>query len=722
MSGRNTIAYARSDDGIVTLLLDDPEKSANTMTSEYQDSMDAALDRLEAELADVTGVIITSAKSTFFAGGDLNRLLTATPDDAEEMTRRATRVKGQLRRLETLGRPVVAAVNGTALGGGAEITLACHHRVVLDDPKIRLGFPEVTLGLLPGGGGVVRLTRLLGIKPALEEFLLRGQQVDPQKALALGLVSELATDREDLLAKAKAFILANPNVQAPWDVKGFKLPGGDPSSPALSGYVTALPAVLRKQSKGAPAPAPHNIVCAAIEGARVGFDTALLIETRYFIELVIGQISTNMIQGHFFDMQAIAKGASRPQGYERSTFSKVGILGAGMMGAGIAYVSAKTGIDVVLKDVSLEGAERGKAYSAKLVEKAVSRGTATEANGAALLARITVTADPADLAGCDLVIEAVFEDPALKAKVFGEADAVVGPEALIASNTSTLPITGLAEGVTRPEDFIGMHFFSPVDKMALLEIIRGKQTSDAALARALDFARQIRKTPIVVNDSRGFFTSRVFGSFTREGISLLADGAAPASVEQATAQAGYPVPVLRLVDEVSLTLSRNVREEYKRAAIESGKGWVPHPSEPIVERMVTEFDRGGRAAGAGFYDYVDGKRVGLWPGLVEHFGAGSNPDLPLIDMIERMLFAQALEAVKCVDEGVITTAAEANVGSLLGIGFPGWTGGVIQYINGYPGGTTAFVARAKELADRYGDRFLPPASLMAKADAGEKFL
>ncbi|MUL74509.1 3-hydroxyacyl-CoA dehydrogenase NAD-binding domain-containing protein [Mycolicibacterium sp. CBMA 226] len=720
MTRPNTILYSRSDDGVVTLVLDDPDKSANTMTTEYQDSMDAALDRLEAEKDQVVGVILTSAKKTFFAGGDLNRLRATGPDDAEESTRRATRIKRQLRRLERFGRPVVAAINGTALGGGAEITLACHHRIVLDDPAIRLGFPEVTLGLLPGAGGVVRSTRLLGIRSALENLLLKGQQIDVREALKIGLVHELATDLADLMAKSLTYIKEHPDACAPWDVKGFKIPGGDATDPKLSAYITALPAVLRKNSKGAPAPAPHHIVCAAVDGARVDFDTAQKIETRYFVDLATGQISTNMIQGRFFDMQAIAKGASRPDGYERTTFQKVGVVGAGMMGAGIAYACAKAGIDAVLKDVSPEAAERGKAYSVQLTDKAVARGAMTGDAAAALLDRIQISSDAADLGSCDLVIEAVFEDPALKAKVFGEVDAIVTDETLIASNTSSLPITGLAEGVSRPADFIGLHFFSPVDKMQLLEVIRGEQTSDATLARALDFARQIRKTPIVVNDSRGFFTSRVFGSFTREGVSLLADGVAPSSIEQATGQAGYPVPVLQLVDEVSLTLSRKVREEYKRAALESGNKWTPHPSEPVIDRMVNEFGRGGRAAGAGFYDYVDGKRVGLWSGLAEHFGGGSGSAIPLQDMIDRMLFAQALEAIKCIDEGVITTAAEANVGSLLGIGFPGWTGGVIQYINGYPGGTTAFVARAKELADWYGERFVPSDSLRAKAETGEK--
>jgi len=721
MAEPTVILYDHGGDGIVTLVLDDPGKSANTMTDEYRDSMDAVLDRLERDRDDVTGVIITSAKKTFFAGGNLNRLLAVGPDDAAEFAASVTRTKSQLRRLERLGRPVVAAINGSALGGGAEITLACHHRIALDDPKLRIGFPEVTLGLLPGAGGVVRTTRLIGIQPALDQLLLTGAQITPAKALALGLVDEVATDRDDLLARARAFIAANPDARAPWDVTGFQFPGGGPTSPAVSAYITALPASLRKRSRGAPAPAPHNIACAAIEGARVGFDTAQAIETRYFVELVTGQIAKNMIQSRFFDTQAIAKGRSRPEGHEKARFTKVGIVGAGMMGAGIAYSCAAAGMRVVLKDVDAEGAERGKAYSTKLLDKAVATGKRSAEQRDEHLARITATGDTADLAGCDIVVEAVFEDPELKKQVFAELQDVVDPDALLGSNTSTLPITGLAGGVRRPEDFVGLHFFSPVDKMPLLEIIRGERTSDRTLARAFDFAMAIGKTPIVVNDSRGFFTSRVFGAFTREGVSMLADGVPAATIEQATAQAGYPVPALRLVDEVSLSLTKKVRAEYKRGAIEAGKQWVPHPSDAVILAMVDEHGRSGRAAGAGFYDYVDGKRTGLWPGLADAFGPADPHAAPLADLVERPLFAQALETVRCFDEGVLTSVADANVGSLLGIGFPAWTGGVIQYINGYPGGTTGFVARAKELADRYGDRFVPPASLVALAESGEPF-
>jgi 3-hydroxyacyl-CoA dehydrogenase/enoyl-CoA hydratase/3-hydroxybutyryl-CoA epimerase len=391
------------------------------------------------------------------------------------------------------------------------------------------------------------------------------------------------------------------------------------------------------------------------------------------------------------------------------------------MGAGIAYSCARAGMDVVLKDVDLATAAKGKDYSQKLLEKAISRGRSTTEQRDEMLARITPTADVADLAGCDLVIEAVFEDPALKKKVFGEILDVVDPQALLCSNTSTLPITDLATGVDRPADFLGLHFFSPVDKMPLVEIIRGAQTSDAALAAAIDVVQQIRKTPIVVNDSRGFFTSRVIGTFITEGIAMLAKGAAPASIEQASSQAGYPTPVLQLVDELTLTLTRKIREETRRGVEAAGGTWTPHPADPVVDAMVLEHQRPGRAGGAGFYEYEAGKRVRLWPDLAEHFGPFRPDAIPFEDMKERMLFIEALETVRCFDEGVITSVADANIGSIMGIGFPPWTGGVVQFINGYPGGLSGFVARAKELVDRYGDRFTPPPSLIAKADAGECF-
>ncbi|RAJ69048.1 3-hydroxyacyl-CoA dehydrogenase/enoyl-CoA hydratase/3-hydroxybutyryl-CoA epimerase [Streptomyces sp. Amel2xB2] len=724
MPESTTIRWEQDETGVVTLVLDDPDQSANTMNAAFKESLGVVADRLEREneAGNVRGVIVTSAKKTFFAGGDLNDLIRARPEDAEEVFEGSMQIKRDLRRIETLGKPVVAAVNGAALGGGFEIALACHHRVALDAKGSKIGCPEATLGLLPAGGGVTRTVRLLGIADALLNVLLQGQQYFPAKAKEKGLVHEVVESEEAMLAAARAFIDANPESVQPWDVKGYKIPGGTPSNPKFAANLPAFPANLRKQTAGAPYPAQHNILAAAVEGSQVDFELAQVIEARYFVELVTGQIAKNMIQAFFFDMQAVNAGRSRPQGIEPRPVRKVLVLGAGMMGAGIAYSCAKAGIDVVLKDVSAEAAEKGKAYSEGLLAKALKRGRTTEAKRDALLARITPTADPQDAAGCDAVIEAVFEDPALKHKVFQEIQDVVEPDALLCSNTSTLPITTLAEGVERQGDFIGLHFFSPVDKMPLVEIIKGRATGEETLARAFDLVQQIKKTPIVVNDSRGFFTSRVIGHFINEGVALVGEGVEPATVEQAAAQAGYPAKVLSLMDELTLTLPRKIREETRRGLEAEGVEWRPHPADAVIDRMVDEFGRTGRSGGAGFYDYdEDGKRGKLWPGLREHFTKDADPGIPFEDMKERMLFAEALDTVRLFEEGVLTSVADANIGSIMGIGFPPWTGGVIQYINGYEGGPAGFVARARELKERYGDRFDVPELLAEKAAKGEVF-
>jgi 3-hydroxyacyl-CoA dehydrogenase/enoyl-CoA hydratase/3-hydroxybutyryl-CoA epimerase len=719
----DTIKWEKDDDGIVLLTLDDPNQSANTMNRAYAESMAATLDRLEAEKDDITGVVITSAKNTFFAGGDLNDLRRAGKDDAPELAEMIRAGKRQLRRLETLGVPVCAAINGAALGGGLEICLACHRRIAVDDPKVQMGFPEVQLGLLPGAGGVVRTVRMLGIAEALLKLLMQGQRLRPAQAKETGILDEIVATQDELVPAAKAWVKARAAeeepVQQPWDVKGYKMPGGTPSNPKLAQNLPAFPANLRKQLKGANYPAPHHIMAAAVEGAQVDFETASEIEGRYFVDLLTGQVAKNMIQAFFFDLQRVNGDRDRPEGIEPFQAKKVVVLGAGMMGAAIAYVCAKAGIEVVLKDVSLEAAEKGKQYSLTLVEKAVARGRSTQEKGDALLARITPTDDPAAAAGADLVIEAVFEDPAVKAQVFAEIEPHLADGALLGSNTSTLPITGLAEGVSRPEEFIGLHFFSPVDKMPLLEIIKGEKTSEETLYRALDVAKQIKKTPIVVNDSRGFFTSRVIGTFINEGVGMLLEGVPAASIEQASNQAGYPAPVLQLSDELNLNLARKIRDATKAAIEAEGGVFQDRASFGVVDRML-EAGRGGKLAGAGYYDYEEGKRVGLWKGLKELFPEMDDPaSISLKDLEERMLFAEALETVKCLDEGVIESVADANIGSILGIGFPGWTGGVLQYINGYEGGVAGFVARARELAAKYGERFEPPASLVEKAERGE---
>ncbi|WP_319456607.1 MULTISPECIES: 3-hydroxyacyl-CoA dehydrogenase NAD-binding domain-containing protein [unclassified Mycobacterium] len=705
-----TIQWDKDADGIVTLTLDDPTGSANVMNEHYQESMHYAVECLLAEKDSITGVVITSAKKTFFAGGDLKAMINLGPENAGEAFDTVENVKRDLRALETLGKPVVAAINGAALGGGLEIALACHHRIAADVKGSVLGLPEVTLGLLPGGGGVTRTVRMLGIQTAFVSVLSQGTRFKPAQAKELGLVDEVLPTVEELVPAAKAWIKANPDSHVqPWDVKGYKMPGGTPSTPSLAAILPSFASLLRKQLKGAPMPAPRAILAAAVEGAQVDFDTASRIESRYFTSLVTGHVAKNMIQAFFFDLQYINSGGSRPEGIGKTPITKIGVLGAGMMGAGIAYVSAKAGFDVVLKDVSIEAAQKGKAYSEKLEAKALERGKTTQEKSDALLARITPTADPADFKGVDFVVEAVFESVELKHKVFQEIEDVVEPNALLGSNTSTLPITELATGVKRQDDFIGIHFFSPVDKMPLVEIIRGEKTSDEALARVFDYTLAIGKTPIVVNDSRGFFTSRVIGTFVNEALAMLGEGVEPTSIEQAGSQAGYPAPPLQLSDELNLELMHKIAVASRKGIEDAGGTYEAHPAEAVVEKMI-DLERPSRLKGTGFYEYVDGKRVGLWSGLKETFNSGTSQP-PLQDMIDRMLFAEALETQKCIDEGVLTSTADANIGSIMGIGFPPWTGGSAQYIVGYPGGKEGFVARAKELAAKYGDRFTPPASL-----------
>lgn len=708
----NIIEWSIRLDGIVILTINDPTKSTNTMNADYIASMGQTVDRLERERDQIKGVILTSAKKTFFAGGDLGDLLAVRPEDAGAFFDSAERIKSDLRRLERLGKPVVAAINGAALGGGLELALACHARIALKGAKV--GLPEVGLGLLPGGGGVTRTVRMLGINEALTKLLLQGQVYSADDALALGLVNEVADSVDELIDTASRWIDEHPDADQAWDRKGYRIPGGTPASPSLAAVLPAFPANLRKQIRGANLPAPIAIMSAAVEGSQVDFATASTIESRYLTELATGQVAKNMISTFFFDSQHIKSGGSRPAGFPRRAVEKVVVLGAGMMGAGIAHVCAKAGIDVILKDVTVERAQHGKDYSVKIVDKAVSRGKMTRELADDLLSRIHPTDRPEDAAGADLLIEAVFEDPALKQSVVKEIEPFLADDAVLGSNTSTLPISGLAENVTRPTAFIGLHFFSPVDKMNLLEIIVGSQTDDETLARAFDFAQQIAKTPIVVNDSRGFFTSRVIGKFLDEAIAMVGEGISPSSIEQAGLQAGYPAAPLQLYDELTLTLPRKIREETKAATLAVGEEWIEHGSEAVVDRLIDEFDRKGRSTGGGFYEYEDGKRVRLWTGLTEHF---TKPDttIPFEDMKERMLFAEAIDTVKCLDEGVLRSVPDANIGSVLGIGFPAWTGGVIQFINSYPGGVAGFVARATELAQKYGERFEVPASLKERA-------
>ncbi|MBO0827944.1 MAG: enoyl-CoA hydratase/isomerase family protein [Streptosporangiales bacterium] len=715
------ISYEVDADRVVTLTIDQPGASANVMNPAYADAMGAALDRLEAERDEIAGVVVTSAKKTFVAGADLDVLVRVTPGRADEFLAELTRVKDQMRRLERLGRPVVAALNGSALGGGFEIALACHHRVCLDDDGIRLGLPEVTLGVAPGGGGITRMVRLLGLEAAFP-YLTEGRQLRPSEAKAAGLVDALVPDREALLAEAKAWALANPDARQPWDTDGYRLPGGSPASPSKQNLVAAAPALMHSKTHGV-FPAPKAILAAAVEGALVDVDTALTIESRYLVELVTGQVAKNMITAFWFQLNAIKSGRSRPDGFDRRATSRLGVLGAGMMGAGIAQVSALAGIDVVLKDVDLATAERGKATVAALLDERVGKGKLTAERRDATLTRITPTGDAAALDGCDLVIEAVFENRDLKRQVTAEAESHVAGDAVIASNTSTLPITGLAEAVPDPKRFVGLHFFSPVHRMPLVEIIRGGETSDETLARAFDYVLQIKKTPIVVNDSRGFFTSRVFAAYALEGIAMLAEGVPAPLIENVARRAGQPVGPLAVTDEVTHTLVWHIREQTiadLRAAGSAPEGnhLVDHPAFAVVDTFVNELGRTGKGAGAGFYDYPEGGTKRLWPQLATRYGR-TDAGVPEDDVRDRLLFAQSIDTVRCLEAGVLTSVADANIGSIFGLGFPAWTGGALQFVNAY--GLKEFVERADYLAERYGPRFTPPALLRERAMRNDPF-
>ncbi len=704
------IRYEKDEQNIVTLTLDMPGRNANVINAAFGAALAEALARLQAE-ADLAGVILTSAKKTFLAGADLEDLDLFS--DAAKVFAGSQALKAGFRQLETLGKPVVAALNGTAVGGGFELALACHHRVALDDPTIKFGFPEVTLGLLPGGGGVVRLTRMIGLQNAFP-YLMEGKQVKPQEAKAAGLIDDLAADGDELMAKARAWIAAHPKAQQPWDMPGYKMPGGNAQNPKVVQMLAIAPAMLRKQTYG-NYPAPEAIMRTAVIGSTLTFEAASRLESRAFAEVATSNVARNMTTAFWFQLNEINKGASRPDLPPTETH-KVGVLGAGMMGHGIAFVTAWAGMDVVLKDVTVERAEEGKAKIAALAQKRVGRGQMTAVEKQALLDRIHATGDAADLQGCDLVIEAVFEDRELKARVTAEAEAQLADTAVFASNTSTLPITGLAQKSVRPSHFIGLHFFSPVERMKLVEIIVGKETDDKTLAKAFDYVLKIRKTPIVVNDSRGFYTSRVFGTYVNEGMALLAEGQHPRAIEIAGLQAGMPIGPLAVSDEVSLSLMQHVRQQTIVDLTAVGQTLPDHPAFPVLDAMLAH-NRLGKTHGAGFYDYpADGKKL-LWPGLRDLFPP--NGQLPQAEMIERLLFVQALETVRCLEEGVLRSVADANIGSIFGWGFAPFKGGTLQYINDY--GLPAFIARSRELAAQYGDRFAPPPLLIEMADRGGHF-
>ena len=706
----SAVELSLGNDGILVAAMDLPGRPMNVVGEALMAGIAAAVERL-AEPA-VKGLILTSAKADFCVGGDLDRLSTWTrPEEAFDA---ANAMKSVLRKMELQGKPVVAAINGHALGGGLELALACHARFAIDDARLKLGQPEVKLGLLPGGGATVRLPRLVGIQQSLQ-IMAEGADLNPQKALAMGLLVGLARNRDDLMAQASAWIIANPKSRQPWDTPKFRFPGGDSRAPAVAQMFALAPSVAGAKSCG-NYPAVGHIMSSVFEGGLLDFDAASMVESRYFAACAMSAVSKNMINALWFQLNAIKKGASRPAGVAASKVGKLGILGAGMMGAGIAYVSAQVGIDVLLLDTSQESAERGKAYSQSLLDKAVKNGRSTPEKREALLARITPTTDYAVLSGCDLVIEAVFEDRAIKADVTRLAEAQIGADAVFASNTSTLPISGLAQASARPHNFIGLHFFSPVDKMPLVEIIVGAQTSDSTLARGFDFALQIGKTPIVVNDSRGFYTSRVFGTYVMEGIAMLREGVHPLSIEAAGLQAGMPMPPLALQDEVSLSLGLHVADQTREDMAAAGKRCTEHPGMAVV-RQLCAAGRVGKKAGKGFYDWTEDRKQ-LWPDLVQHFPPAAQQP-PQQELIDRLLFAQANEAARCFEEKVVRSVADANIGSIFGWGFAPFHGGALQFINAM--GAAAFVKRSLELAARFGARFEPAAVVVQQAQSGECF-
>ncbi len=690
------IRFETTPGGVLVATMDLPGRTMNVVGDSLVAGLATAVQRL-AEPG-VVGLVLTSGKADFCAGGDIERMARWTrPDEAFEAS---MAMKAVLRQLERQGKPVVAAVAGHALGGGLEIALACHARFALDDPGIRIGQPEVRIGLLPGGGGTVRLSRLLGIEPALRICTL-GADMTPQQAQAAGLLTGLAADRDELMRQAQAWIAAHPAAQQPWDAPKYRIPGGDSRAPAVAQVLALAPSVAAARDFG-NYPAVRHIMSSIFEGGLLDFEAACTVESRYFAACAMSQVARNMIGTLWFQMQAVRKGASRPAGEPASTVSRLGVIGAGMMGAGIAAAAARAGIDCVLLDTTEEAAERGRSRCDERWRARIQAAVGHEA-----------------LAGCDLVIEAVFEDRAVKAEVTRQAEAVLGPQAVMASNTSTLPITSLARASQRPASFVGLHFFSPVHRMPLVEIIAGAQTSPQTLARAFDFVRQIGKTPIVVNDARGFYTSRVFGTYLMEGLAMLAEGVHPRSIEAAGLQAGMPMPPLALQDEVSLSLSLQVAEQTRLDLAAEGRTAPEHPGLQVVRRLCG-LGRTGRQAGQGFYDWPreSGGDKRLWPGLAEQWPqAASQPEQA--ELVDRLMFVQANEAARCLEEGVLRSVADANVGSILGWGFAPFHGGALQFVNAM--GAPAFVRRARALAERFGPRFEPAAVIVRQAESGGRF-
>jgi 3-hydroxyacyl-CoA dehydrogenase / enoyl-CoA hydratase / 3-hydroxybutyryl-CoA epimerase len=712
-------------DGIALLSWDVPDRSMNVITLQGIGELSAIVEQLAADAA-VKGVVITSAKETFCAGADITLLeslgrtfATLAKDQGEEeaalrLFEESRKLSLLYRRIETCGKPWVAALNGTAVGGGFELALACHYRVAAQNPKTRVGLPEVKVGLFPGAGGTIRISRMLAPADALQ-FLLKGDQLRVERPKAMKLIDAVVPP-DELIKAAKDWIKAGGRAKNPWDVDGFRLPGGPVYSKAGMTTFPAANAIYRRETYD-NYPAARAILQVVYEGLQLPIDLALRVESRWFAKILRTPEAGAMMRSLFVSMQDLNKGARRPAAIPPTKFKRVGIIGAGFMGAGIGYVTAQAGIEVVLIDRDQDSADKGKAQSQKLITEQVNKGRATAADRDALLSRITATADYAALRDCDLVIEAVFEDRAVKTETYARAQAAMGEHVIFGSNTSTLPITSLAREFRDPSRFIGIHFFSPVERMMLVEIILGRDTGDAALAAALDYVRAIRKTPIVVNDSRGFYTSRVVGTYIREGHLMLTEGVPAAMIENVGRMAGMPVGPLSLNDEVAVDLAWKI---LKATEADLGAEAIDARQKALLAEMVEKLGRFGRKNRKGFYDYPERGPKKLWPGLADLQPAKLDPDtIDVQELKDRLLGIQALETARCFEENVLTDVREADVGSILGFGFAPFSGGTLSYIDMM--GTKRFVALCERLAARYGPRFAPSRLLVDMAARGESF-
>jgi len=711
-------------DGIALVTWDMPDRSMNVITREVMEELNAIVDQTAADPA-VKGVVITSGKSSFSGGADLSMIKSMFAFQAEEKSKDPDnaakklfdlvgRLSGLFRKLETCGKPWVSAINGTCMGGAFELSLACHGRVASNAKSVKIALPEVKVGIFPGAGGTQRVPRLANTQEALQ-IMTTGSSLTAARAKAMGLLHEVA-DPDKLIEAAKAMIKNGLKPVQPWDEKGFKLPGGGIWTPASAQLWPAASAILRRETYG-NYPGAIAILKCVYEGLQVPFDTALKIEQRYFTEILQTTEAFSMIRSLFISMQELGKGARRPAGVPKTELKKVGVVGAGFMGASIAYVTAAAGIPVTLIDRDMEAAEKGKAHSEGLVKDSIGKGRLTKEEGEALLSRITPSGDYGDLKDAGLVVEAVFEDRQVKKDVIEKVEAVIAEDAIFASNTSTLPITGLAKNSKRPEQFIGIHFFSPVEKMMLTEVILGKETGDRALATALDYVAAIKKTPIVVNDTRGFYVNRCVFRYIHEAYDMLIEGVPPAMIENAAKMAGMPVGPLSLNDEVAIDLSQKI---LKATVADLGDKAVDPKHMALINKMVDELDRRGRKNGKGFYEYpAKPAKKYLWPGLKELYPQKDADKIDVEVLKRRFLATVALEAARTIEEGIVTDPREADVGSILGFGFAPYTGGTLSYIDGM--GAKVFVELCETLAKDYGDHFKPTPLLKEMAEKGETF-